>query len=92
MTLLEAIENLDSLDENSTIYAVKPWTKSSETMVALESKTGDIPIEVVQLGMEYFLEVFIARDFVSDWAANLATRPSLGEKCERLIYYAIHDA
>jgi hypothetical protein len=29
MTLLEALENLDFLDDESTIYAAEPWTETS---------------------------------------------------------------
>lgn len=92
MTIREAVENLDSLDENSTIYAAKPWTLNSEAIVAPEPDTGGLPVEATQLGLVYFLEVFIARDFVNDWIASLPQQPSLDETCIRVIHYATHDA
>ena len=92
MTLRNVIESLDSLNENSTIYAANPWTESSEVMVAQEPEAGGVPGEAAQLGLKYFLEVFIARDFVNDWIASLETPPSLDETCKRLIRYATHDA
>ncbi len=42
--------------------------------------------------MKYFLEVFIARDFLDDWTASVEEFPSLREKCARLIHYDINDA
>ena len=92
MILREAVESLDSLDENNTIYAVKPWTGDSEVIVAPEPETGVVPAEAARLNMKYFLEVFIARDFVNDWMASLPTQPTLEEKCNRLVHYAVHDA
>jgi hypothetical protein len=42
--------------------------------------------------MEYFLEVFIAREFLEDWRTNLEAEPTLEQKCARLIKYATDDA
>jgi hypothetical protein len=33
-----------------------------------------------RLNMKYFLEVFIARDFLDDWTASLEEPPTLEEK------------
>ena len=92
MTLIEAIENLGTLDEESTIYASEPWTAGSTTIVAPEPKDGGLPPDAAKLGLKYFLEIFIARDFLDDWVANLDAEPTLQEKCARLIQYAIKDA
>ena len=92
MNLLEAVRDLETLDEESTIYAVEPWTESSAVVVEREPETGGVPENAQKLGMKYFLEIFIARDFLEDWTASLDAEPSLAEKCARLIDYAIHDA
>ncbi len=92
MTLLEAIRDLDSLDEKSTIYAAAPWTADSQAIIAPEPDTGGLPAEAQKLGLKYFLEVFIARGFLEGWVGSLDGRPTTQEKVERLIQYAINDA
>ena len=92
MTLIEVIRNLESFDKEGTICARKPWAESSEAVVLVESQAQQLPAEAKKLGMDYFLEVFIARNFLEGWIANLDTQPTLTEKCARVIKYAITDA
>ena len=92
MTLIEAIRDLASLDEEHTIYAAKPWTPDSEVVLAEEPESGGLPEEAKRRGVKYFLEVFIAREVLDGWLENLKTQPSLEEKCKRIIEYAINDA
>jgi hypothetical protein len=92
MKLIEAIRNLDALDDESTIYAAEPWAENSEAIVAREPESGRLPPEAERLGLKYFLEVFIARDFLEGWLSNLDARPTLQQKCARLIKYAATDA
>ena len=92
MTLIEVVGDLESLEEGATIYAAEPWRENSEATVAAEPETGGLPTEAAELGLKYFLEVFIARDFLAGWTANLDAEPTLQEKCARIIKYAITDA
>ena len=92
MKLIEAIRDLDSIDDGSTIYATEPWTQDSQVVVVPELDAGGLPAEAHRLGMKYFLEVFLARDFLASWMANLKREPTLQEKCARLIQYAVTDA
>jgi hypothetical protein len=92
MTLTEIIRDLESLDNEGTICAVKPWTENSKAIVVVEPEARRLPTEAANLGMEYFLDVFVAREFLEGWTANLDTQPTLQEKCARLIQYAISDA
>jgi hypothetical protein len=92
MTLLEAIRALHSLDEESTIYASEPWTEKSKAVVAAEPESGGLPAEAQERGMKYFLEVFVARQFLEGWLGSLDAEPTFQEKCARLIQYAITDA
>jgi hypothetical protein len=75
-----------------TIYAAKPWTAKSSAIVAFEPASGGLPEAGSREGLNYFLEVFIARDFLSDWESGLDKHPSPAERCERLIRFAIDDA
>ena len=92
MKLIEAVEQLENLDQESTIYASEPWGAESRALVAPEPDEGGLPPDAETLGLRYFLEVFIARDFIQDWTASLDYEPKLEAKCARLIEYAIKDA
>jgi hypothetical protein len=92
MKLIEAIRELESLDEGNTIYAEVPWTSNSEVITASEPEAGGLPLEAQKLGLRYFLEVFVAREFLEGWLSNLDAQPTLQQKCERLISYAMNDA
>jgi hypothetical protein len=92
MTLIEVIRNLESFDNEGIICATKPWTENSKAIVVVEPQARRLPAEDAKLGMEYFLDVFIAREFLEDWTPNLDAPPSLQEECARLIQYALTDA
>ncbi len=66
--------------------------EDSKVMVAHEPDSGGLPVGAQQLGLKYFLEVSIARQFLEDSAGNLGAQSTLHEKCARLIQYAINDA
>jgi hypothetical protein len=92
--LIRLIERLAELDDEDTIYAREPWTKDSDAMVALEDPKAQygVPPEAAGAGMEYFLEVHIAREVVEGWLSNLDEKPTLAAICQRVIEYAINDA
>jgi len=92
MKLIDVVQELDSVDGGATIYAVEPWTADSPAIVDTESEAGGLPATASGQGMTYFLEVFIARDFLTDWQEAQSQLPTLAEKCERLIRYAVDDA
>lgn len=92
MTLLEITEKLDEMDREQTIYAAEPWSPYSAAVVAEEPQRGGVPTVASERGMSYFLEVFIARDFLDDWQAASRKKFSTQERCQRLIDYAINDA
>jgi hypothetical protein len=91
MILLETVARLDEFDKSETIYATAPWTESSEAIVAQEPDSGGLP-HTAKVGMKYFLEVSIATEFLEDWSRTLTRPPTIRDKCNRLIHYAINDA
>ena len=91
-SLIEVLNNLEAYDSEHTIYASEPWTQASIAIVSEEPDSGRLPTEASDLGLEYFLEVFIASDFLEDWMADRHADPSAEQKCERLIAYAVNDA
>ena len=88
MFLLEAIEQIESLNSNATIWIEhsKSWSPQSLVLVAEESEDGGSP-EKIPASYEYFLEVFIVADFVNDLA--IQNKEAIAE---RVIHYAINDA
>ena len=92
MKLIEIIRELGELEADATIYAAEPWTVDSPTVVDVEPKSGGVPASASEQDMTYFLEVFVARDFLEDWTTTQDKPPTLHEQCERLIRYAVDDA
>lgn len=92
MTLFEAVEGLDSLDDDSAIYAAEPWTETSHAITLSEKDERVRAQQAAKFGLRYFLEVSIAKEFLYGWATDIAQPPSLQEKCARLIKYATNNA
>jgi hypothetical protein len=91
-TLVEIINNLESYGDEETIFAKEPWTPDSPAIVLTMPESPGLPEEANQLEMSYFIEPFIAQEFLEGWVKTQDTTPTLREQCERLIQYAIHDA
>ena len=90
MTLQELLLSRQNWTDAETIYMVQPWTCNAE--VLLSSVSPDSTDPIVRSGTQYgyFLEGFIARDFVD---ALDASGTDVSEAiCERLIRYAVDDA
>ncbi|HYY69610.1 MAG TPA: hypothetical protein VE734_07750 [Terriglobales bacterium] len=86
MTLLEAIRNLDSLDKGNSIHTAEQWRPDSPVVVvAREPAPGGLPAEAEKLGLKYFLELFIAREFLQGWTQGRGTEASPQEQVARLI-------
>jgi hypothetical protein len=90
--LIDVIAALESLDQDATIYVAEPWSSESPAVVEVEPPSGGLPQVAAQEGLKYFLEVFVARDFLADWKLERDRLPSVQERCERLIRYAVNDA
>ena len=91
-TLSDVISRLTHFDGDLTIYASVPWTAISRAIVIQEPEPGSDLQEPASLGLKYFLEVFIARDFLDGWRSSLGREPSAEETLARVIYYAENDA
>ena len=92
MILKDAILNLESLDQDGTIFATEPWTENSLVVIEREPETGLTATQAVKRGLKYFLEVSIAQEFLQGWKESLGAEPSLKQQCARLIQYAKTDA
>lgn len=90
-TLLQIIDGLHGSDDDATIYAIEPWRKDSPAL--LVSEESHEPFKVVGgTKYTYFLEVSLSKQFLSEYTTHAEQSPSLEQKCERLIQYAIDDA
>ena len=90
MKLIEILRQLQTLDRELTIYARHPWTPSADAQLAVEGSAEEQKAKADEL--RYFLEVFIARDFLDDWRATQHRAPTDEQSCARLIEYATNDA
>jgi hypothetical protein len=92
--LADIIARLSEFDEEDTIYAREPWSAASDAMVAREPEEddGELPPEVTEAGLTYFLEIDLAMEFIEAWIASLNYEPSASAICERIIQYAVNDA
>ncbi|MCG8710938.1 hypothetical protein JHU04_004255 [Brenneria sp. 4F2] len=92
MTLNDIINQIDSFDDGDTIYAVQPWKPDSEAVVATECNDGRLADDVVNVNAAYFLEIFLAKEFLEDRLSNSVQKVSGNEQCLRLIQYVENDA
>jgi hypothetical protein len=101
MNLREVIQNIGSFDEEGSIFALKfngKYSASSEAEV-LEMSDDELQLPTAEVaeqrcpGKSYFLEVFLVKEFLEDWATNHnGKQPSIEEACDCLIYYAENDS
>jgi len=63
-TLIDVVRDLESLPEEATICAAKPWSETSQALIVAEADDRGMSSEAQSLGMAYFWEVFIAREFL----------------------------
>ena len=92
MTLNDIVRSLSRLDKDLTIYAQSPWSISSPAVAAVEPDAGGLPDVAQRQSLDYFIEVFIAREFLQDWVESIGRSATTEEQCERLIQYAENDA
>jgi hypothetical protein len=88
MNIREVVVRLNGLDEDLTIFARRPWTAESETMLCRVDHEGDEESRARAAGFDYFLEVLIAKEEVLEPipAEDVETRLKV------LLYYAENDA
>lgn len=89
MILAGVIDQLDTLDEDSTIFARRPWSAFAGTHVAPLGEGGCVPNAVKEAGFEYFLEVPVAREVLEGTKSRSLGRD---ERIRLLLYYAENDA
>jgi hypothetical protein len=80
-------------DEEATIYVERPWSVQAEAILVSPAPETTAPLERGGRQFTYFIEAFIARQFLDDLAASGdAAAMSEVQTHERLIRYAETDA
>jgi len=83
--ILNEIRRRDDFEELMTVYVKREWSPDSDSIITQQLEDGSItPID----GYEYFLEVFI----IKDWVKELDSSEVTVAQCNRIIQYAINDA
>jgi hypothetical protein len=92
--LIEVLRKRDlGENEQATIYVARPWSPEAEAIVVSPAPTATGPVERDGRTFDYFLEAYIAQEFLEDLAASgELDDPSEKELCERLVRYAETDA
>lgn len=87
--LQELITNLEQLDDDYIICAMKPWSPDASARLALPNANEAVPDDVKLCSFSYFLEVDIAKEVLEVFGEK---PPSVVEKVRLLIEYAETDA
>tara|TARA_R110002074_G_scaffold399773_1_gene593656 strand:- start:162 stop:455 length:294 start_codon:yes stop_codon:yes gene_type:complete len=97
MKLIEVLTNIEKVDEESVLYVKRiddQFSCESEvTILKLTEEENEWKtFEVTEKkcpGFEYFMEVFLIKEFMEDVSTQY---PTLENKCDRLIHYVEFDA
>jgi hypothetical protein len=100
MTLLEAINYIRELPKNGILF-VEPISgefRSDSRTVALELSDSELELPTASVaalrapGTEYFLEIYIIREFIESWQLENPGIPLFPQAVQRIIRYAVNDA
>ena len=94
MRLIDLIQRApDWRDDDTTIYAARPWSADAEAILVTPSPDGTQPIEQDGRNYDYFLETFIAVEVLEDFdRSEIGHAASASKRCARLVHYAENDA
>lgn len=89
MRLQDALDKIDELDDDHVIFARRPWVLESDAETGPLEPGGRVPNTMASRGMEYFLEVSVAKEVLEALGER---KPTLEQQRSLLMYYAEHDA
>jgi hypothetical protein len=87
MTLKDAVERLNELDDEDLIYVRRPWEGAAECIIVRYERS--VTTGRQRDGMDYFLEGSTAREALQVFGERSTT---LEDRLRLLIYYAENDA
>lgn len=89
MNLEQLVDGLPELSQDDCILARKPWTPASEAAAAPLGEDFHVPSHLATNGLEYFLEVHVAKEVLKVLGGRTARKE---EQLRLLIFYAENDA
>jgi hypothetical protein len=93
LRLIELLQSASEWqDDDATIYVAQPWSGEADAVIIKPAPDTTEPVKRGEISYSYFLEAFIARDFIKEYAAGDGASATESERCERLILYAENDA
>lgn len=92
MKLIDIVNSIEDIDEELIIFQENRGDYNSDVILSTGEK-GDEGVKV-ENGKKYYylIEVFLAKEFITDWVQSLSYSPSSAEMAKRLYEYAINDA
>lgn len=92
MNLIDLIDRIDNVDEDSIIF-LQDMSDYKSNIILSYPEDGDNGVKLVDGSKYYYLlEVFLAKEFVSEWIASLDYSPSQDQIAKRLYDYGVNDA
>jgi hypothetical protein len=93
MNLVDLVQNIDNIDEEQIIFIQNMNDDNSDVVLGTEEEAGSNGLIVADgKTYNYLIEVFLAKDFITDWLESLDYVPSNDEIAKRLFQYAINDS
>ncbi len=92
MNLIDLISQINDVDEDSIIF-LKNMDDYKSDLILSYPEDGDNGIKIENGDKYYYLlEVFLAKEFITDWIESLDYSPSQEDIAKRLYEYGINDA
>ncbi|GAB3504498.1 hypothetical protein [Emticicia fontis] len=92
MKLIDLIKDIDSVDENFIIFQEDLDNRDSDIILSPIDENDGVIKEEAGRKYHYLIEVFLVKDFIEAWKANINNNPDFEEVTKRLHDYAINDA
>ncbi|HEX8303069.1 hypothetical protein [Sphingomonas sp.] len=94
MRLIELLRSASEWsDEDTTIYVAPEWSGNAEAILVTPAPDTTEPVVRDGRRYDYFLETFVAREVIEDYASTAeGAHATEEERCNRLIRYAQDDA
>ena len=93
MTLGDVLSRLEELDDELSIYAERRPEWSPESRAVLVDATDEASAPPEEEGLEYFLEVDLAREAVEVWSQwRDGATPTPEDRFAAVTHYAVYDA
>ncbi|RMZ60050.1 hypothetical protein D1632_10690 [Chryseobacterium nematophagum] len=92
MNLIDFVSNINEIDED-LIISLKDMNDFKSDMILSYPEEDDTGVKIENsMSYHYLLEVFLAKEFVSDWVESLDHLPSNEDIAKRLYEYGINNA